>query len=39
MCFVIDFKSHILLPYTAVMVGYSSRLISTKQCYTYSLQR
>ena len=30
MCFVIDFKSLILLPSTAVIVSYNSRLISYK---------
>ena len=39
MYFVIDFESLILLPSTAVIVGYNSLLISTKQGYTYSLQR
>jgi|GEM_PF-4762276 len=39
MCFVIDFESLILLLSTAMIVGYNSRLISTKQCYIYSLQR
>jgi len=30
MCFVIDFESLILLPSTAVIVGYNSLLISYK---------